>query len=84
MPGASVSKIGIEVFDHVLLAADHHAVPAFEPPHAAAGADIDIVNLLRREFFRAADVVDVVGIAAVDEDVARFEMRAADRRWSCP
>ena len=31
--------------DHILLAPDHHAVPAVESPHAATGADIHIMNL---------------------------------------
>jgi hypothetical protein len=31
------------------------------------------VDLLRREFFGPADVVDVVGVSAVDEDVARLQ-----------
>ncbi len=56
-------------------AADHQAVAALEAPDAAAGAHVDVVDALGGEFFGAADVVDVVGVAAVDEDVAGFEMR---------
>ena len=65
----------IEVLHRVGLAADHHAVAALEAPDAAAGADIDIVDALGRQLLRAADVVDVVGVAAVDQDVAGLEMR---------
>ena len=63
----------IEMLDHLGLAADHHAVAALQAPDAAAGADVDVVDALGGEFLRAADVVDVVGVAAVDEDVAAFE-----------
>src|SRR5262249_57199823 len=57
-----------------LRATDHHAVTALQAPHAAAGSDIDVVDPLGRELLCAADVVDVVGIAAIDEDVAALEM----------
>ena len=50
-------------------AADHFAVAALESPNAAAGANVDVVNALGQEVFRAADVVDVVRIAAVDKDI---------------
>ena len=38
--------------------------------------------LFARELLRAADVVDVVRVAAVDQDVARLRGAAAGRRWS--
>ena len=81
--GGESGEDGIEVFHDIVFAADHHAVAAFETPHAAAGADVDVVNLLRGEVFGAADVVDVVGVAAVDEDVARLQQRQRGRRWIC-
>jgi hypothetical protein len=56
------------------LAADHHAVAAIEAPDAAARADVDIVDALGFQFLRAPDVVDAIGIAAVDQDVAGLEM----------
>ena len=56
-------------------AADHHAVTALEPPHAAARADVDVVNAFRRQLLGAANVVDVVRIAAVDQDVVLVEQR---------
>ena len=63
------------MLDHLLLAANHHAVAALQAPHTAAGAHINVVNLSGREFLCAPNVVDVVGVSAVDEDVACFEMR---------
>ena len=62
------------MLDDVVLAADHLAVAALESPDAAAGADVHVVNAFRAEFLGAADVVVVIGIAAVDEDVAGFEL----------
>ena len=55
--------------------ADHHAVAALQAPHAAAGADVDIVDLFGCELLGAADVVHVVGVAAVDQDVAWLQVR---------
>ncbi len=74
MPGRQRGEDRVEMLHHIGLAADHHAIAALQPPDAAAGADIDIVDALGRQFLGAADVVDVVGIAAVDQDVARLEM----------
>ncbi len=65
----------IEVLDDLLLAADHHAVAALQAPDAAAGSDVHVVDSLCGKFLRPPDVVDVVGIAAVDEDVARLQKR---------
>src|SRR5262245_15267216 len=63
----------IEVLHHLVFAADHLAVAALEPPYAATGADIDIMNAFWLELLGATDVVDVIGVAAVDEDVAGFQ-----------
>ena len=63
----------IEMLHDVGLAADHHAVAALQAPDAAAGADIHIVDALCGQFLGAANVVDVVGIAAVDKNVARLQ-----------
>ena len=70
IPGAMRLEDGIEMLDCVLGAADHHAVAAFETPNAAAGSYIDIMDSFGGELFGAANVVNVVGVAAVDEDVA--------------
>src|SRR5450432_137214 len=37
---------GVEMFDHVIFAANHLAVAALESPDAAAGADIHVVQTL--------------------------------------
>src|SRR4051812_43797689 len=65
---------GVEMFNDLPLAADHQAVPALQAPDAAARAYVDVVDLLCAEVLRAADVVDVVRVAAVDDDVAGFEL----------
>src|SRR5712691_11226755 len=67
--GPQPRKDRVEALDDVVLAADHHAVPALQAPDAAARAHVDVVNALRRELLRPTDIVDVVGIAAVDQDV---------------
>src|SRR5262249_45112437 len=54
--------------------ADHLAIAAFKSPDAAAGADVAIVDAFPGEFLGAANVVNVVGIAAIDERVADFEV----------
>ena len=68
-------KIGSRLLDYLRLAANHHAVAALQAPDAAAGADVDVVDALRREFFGAPDIVDVIGISPVDEDVTGLKRR---------
>ena len=63
----------IEMLHDLRLAADHLTEAALEAPYAAAGARIDVVNSLRRQRFGAPDVVDVVRIAAVNDDVVALE-----------
>src|ERR1043166_1256563 len=77
-------KDWVEVLDDALLAADHHAVPSLEPPNTAARSHVYIMDALRREFFGSPDIVDVIRIAAVDEDVLRFEMRQEIRDTLVP
>ena len=60
----------IEVANDVWLAADHEAEPTVEAEHAAAGADVHVVDVPLREPLGPGDVVSVVGVAAVDDDVA--------------
>ena len=85
-PGAIAAKIGSSRVDRVVLAADHQAVAALEAPDAAAGADVDVVDAALGQRGRARDVVAVVGVAAVDDDVARLEQRgqAVDGRLGDP
>src|ERR1700740_972721 len=65
---------GVEMLDDVFLAANHLAVAALESPDAAAGAHINVMEALVGEFLGAANVIDVIGIAAVDDDVVAFEL----------
>ena len=68
---------------HDLLAsADHQAEAALHAPDAARSADIDIVDAARRKRLRAADIVLVEAVAAIDDDCAGFGKAAEllDRR----
>ena len=65
----------LEAGHGLVVAADHHAVAALEAPDAAADADVDVVDLPLAELARAAEVVDVVRVAAVDDRVALLEVR---------
>src|SRR5665213_329002 len=58
----------------VALAADHETEPAIEAPDAAARAGVHIVNALGFERGRAADVIHVMRVAAVDQNVAGLQM----------
>ncbi len=59
--------------EDVHLAADHQAVAKLESPDAAAGAGIHQMQLHAGEYGSAADVIVEVGVAAVDDRVARLE-----------
>jgi hypothetical protein len=63
----------IEPLDRSVGAADHQAVAALEAEDAAAGAAVDEVDAALAQLLGAADVVAVVGVAAVDDRVARLE-----------
>src|SRR5262249_36359592 len=67
--GTQRRENGTQFLPHGRLAADHQAVAALSSPDAAAGPDVHVVNALGGELPRAPDVVDVVGITAVDDDV---------------
>ena len=71
----------IEMLHDSGLAPDHQAVSALPPPDPPAGAHVHVVDLLRGELPGAADVVHVVGVPAIDEDIAGLEMghKIADR-----
>ena len=72
-PGASEAKTGVEPRDGVRLAADHQAVAALGAPDPAARADVDVVDAPLAQACRVAEVVGVVGVAAVDDRVAGLE-----------
>src|SRR6185295_15910028 len=65
----------IEMLHRFGFAADHHAIAALQTPDAAARADVNIVDAFCGQLFGAANIIDVVGIAAVDQDIAALEMR---------
>ena len=65
----------LDGLDRDLVAADHQAVAALQAEDAAAGADVDVVDALLPQLLGPADVVAVVGVAAVDDDVALVEER---------
>jgi len=74
----------IEMLDDLLLATDHLAIATLETPDTTARPYIRRSATIRAEFFRAANVIDVVRVAAVDYDVARFRaFPPAPSAW-CP
>src|SRR5208337_5598480 len=60
----------VEVLHRPGVAADHQAVAALLAPDAAGGADVEVVDALARQFLAAVNVIDVVRVAAVDQDIA--------------
>src|SRR5689334_15967638 len=74
-PGSEPGKDGIQMLHDLLLAADHHAVTTFKSPNTAARADVYVVDISRRKFLGPPNVVDIIRIAAVDQNVVGFEMR---------
>ena len=64
---------GVEALDDGFLAADHQAVAPLRPPDPAAGPDVHIVDALGFQLGGAADVIVVIGVAAVDDHVVAFE-----------
>src|SRR5450432_396067 len=65
---------GVEVLDDGVFATNHLAVATFEPPDSPTGANVNVVDSAWGKFLRAADVVDIVGIAAIDQNVVLFEL----------
>ena len=63
----------IEMANGFFRPADHHAVAAFEAPHAAACSDIDIINFLLAQHASAAHIVFEVRVASIDDDVASLQ-----------
>src|ERR1700688_3516314 len=70
--GSERFEDGIETLYDVIFAANHLAIAALESPNSTARANVDVVNALCGELLGAANIVDVVGVAAVDQDVAGF------------
>src|SRR5271163_3538566 len=62
------------MFDDGRFTSNHLAEAAIEAPYAAAGAGVDIVDALFAQGLRPANIIDVVGIAAINDDVAALEV----------
>jgi hypothetical protein len=73
--GGKSGKDGINALDDGIIAADHQAVSSLRPPDPTAGACVHIVNAFRLKLGRAADVIVVVRVAAIDDHVVGFEER---------
>ena len=74
-PGREGGEERREPRDGLVLAADHQAEAALEAEDAAARPHVDVVDPALGELARAADVVVVARVAAVDHRVARLEQR---------
>src|SRR5262245_65115080 len=73
--GRKAREYRIDVLHSGIFAANHHAIAALQSPDTAAGAYIDIVNLSGRKLLGSTNVVNVIGVATVDQYVIRFEKR---------
>src|SRR5215218_2173510 len=74
-PGSKAGEDRVEPLDCAIGAADHQAVAAIEAEDAAAGPAVDVVDPLLAHLLGAADVVAVVGVAAVDDRVPLLQHR---------
>src|SRR5262249_58466876 len=55
--GRQCLEYWVEVSHSRVRPADHHAVTALQPPDAAAGSDVDVIDALRVDVARPADVL---------------------------
>src|SRR5262245_35962513 len=67
------SEDRIEMRHDRCFAADHMAVSTLKSPYTPADANIDIVETLGLQRRSTANVILVVGVAAVDDDVATLQ-----------
>ena len=65
---------GIEAFHHRRFPANHLAIAALQSPDAAARAHVTVMNSLRGKLFRAANVINVVRISAINHHVVFFKL----------
>src|SRR5271154_943975 len=65
----------IEVLDGGIRPANHHAIAALQSPHTPGCPNVNVFDSFGSKLFGAADIVNVVGVASIDEDVAGFQMR---------
>jgi len=67
-------KNWFEDFDRRVVATRHQAVATLEAMNAAANSAVNMVNAKFVELLGATDVVNVIAVAAVDDDVTGFKM----------
>ena len=63
----------VDDLDRFFVTAHHQAVAAFQTEDATAGTDVDVMKALLPEPASAPYIVAVVGVAAVNDDVALVE-----------
>src|SRR5665647_3305013 len=73
--GSERGKDRIKMLDDGFFATDHQAITTFHPRNATAGAHIHMMHPMLLQFSRAPNIVTVIGVAAIDDDVTRFEQR---------
>src|SRR3546814_6981221 len=66
------------MFDNLFLTADHQAIPACLAKYPSARAHIEIVDSFVFQLLRAADVVVIIRIAAIDDDIVRSEEHTSE------
>src|ERR1700730_837010 len=64
-----------QVRHDVFFPANHHAVATIKAPYTATSPHIYIMNFLWCELLSATNIIEVVRVAAVNENVAVLEMR---------
>src|SRR5580692_1122313 len=72
--GSQRFENGIEVLHDVGFAADHLTISSLKSPDSPARAHIHVVNASRRKLLGAPNVIDVVGVAPIDDDVPDVEL----------
>ena len=79
LAGGERGEDRVQMLERLARAADHQAVATLQPPHAAGGAAVEIVDAVLGERRGAADVVAEIAVAAVDHHVARTEQATKGR-----
>src|SRR5580692_1086017 len=64
----------VQVLDSIGGPSDHETVAPLQSPDTATGSDVHILDPLGREFSAAANVIDVIRIAAIDQNVAGLQV----------
>src|SRR5579862_2412668 len=71
--GSEGFEDGPEIFNRLLVAPNHHAVALFQAPYAAGRSHVDKLKALGGDFLVMSLRVLVVGVTAIDKDVAGIE-----------